>query len=166
MDIQTKFASIDDYTKGGVEVTGKDEASRYLFSNMFEVASKAKPWARVVVAKNLEFTIEATRAEGDSPWYVCAHDETALLMQGDMEIHFIRPSDATVLPPEDKEGAIRLAGEPHGAKMGHVVASRGHLTLLPAGSAYQFRAKGLAMILIQSVLGDESIENWAEICQH
>lgn len=166
MTAQTTFASIDDYAKGGVEITGKDEASRYLFSNMFEVASNAQPWERVVVAKNLEFTIEATRAEGESPWYTCAHDETALLMQGAMEIHFIKPTDGSVSPPEDKEGAIRLDGEPQGAKMGHIVASRGHLTLLPAGSAYQFRANGLAMILIQSVLGEESIEKWANICQH
>lgn len=166
MNAQTKFASIDDFTKGGVEITGKDEPSRYLFSNMFEVASNAQPWERIVVAKNLEFTIEATRAEGESPWYACAHDETALLMQGAMEIHFIKPTDSNVLPPEDKEGAIQLSQEPQGAKMGHVAASRGHLTLLPAGCAYQFRANGLGMVLIQSVLGEESIEKWAEICQH
>ncbi len=166
MDEQTVFASIDNYTKGGVEITGKDEPWRYLFSNMFEVTSNSQPWERIVVAKNLEFTIEATRAEGESPWYTCAHDETALLMQGAMEVHFIKPGDTSALPPEDKEGAVRLSGEPQGAKMGHIVASRGHLTLLPAGAAYQFRADGLAMILIQSVLGDESIEKWAEICQH
>jgi len=166
MNAQTKFASIDDFTKGGVEITGKDEASRYLFSNMFEVTSKAQAWERIVVAKNLEFTIEATRAEGDSPWYTCAHDETALLMQGAMAIHFIQPGDASGLPAADNEGAIRLNGEPQGAKMGHIVASRGHLTLLPAGSAYQFRANGLGMVLIQSALGEESIEKWAEICQH
>lgn len=166
MRTQTKFGSINDFTKGGVEITGQDEPSRYLFSNMFEVAAKAQPWERTVVAKNLEFTIEVSRAEGTSPWYICAHDETALLMDGSMEVHFISPSGAALLPPENSEGAVRLGGEPAGSTMGYVVASRGHLTLLPAASAYQFRATGVGVILLQSALGQESIEKWADICQH
>lgn len=165
MSVRTKFGSITDFVKGGVEITGKDEASRYLFSNMFEVAASAAPWERIVVAKNLEFTIEVARAEGASPWYNCAHDETALLMEGAMEIHFISPSDPSVLPDENSEGAMRLTGEPAGAKMGHVVATAGHLTLLPARSAYQFRPSELGLILIQSALGPESIEKWADIVQ-
>lgn len=166
MDVRTVFGSIADYAKGGVEITGREEPSRYLFSNMFEVAANAKPWERIVVAKNLEFTIEVARAEGKSPWYACAHDETVLSMEGTMAVHFIKPADTGVVPPEDKEGAVRLAGEPPGEKMGHVVASRGHLTLLPTGAAYQFCANGLGVILIQSLLGDEAVERWAEICQH
>ena len=165
MSAQTKFGSINDFAKGGVEITGKDEASRYLFSNMFEVAANAAPWERIVVAKNLEFTIEVARAEGVSPWYSCAHDETALLMEGTMEIHFVSPSDTHVLPDKDSEGAVRLKGEPSGAKMGHVIANAGHLTLLPAESAYQFRPTEFGLILIQSALGDESIEKWADIIQ-
>jgi len=165
MNAATKFGSLDDYAKGGVEIIGKDAAKRYLFSNMFEVAGKAQAWERVVVAKNLEFTIEVSRAEGDSPWYACAHDETALLVDGALDVHFIKPSDPNVLPPADSEGAVRLGAEPEGARMGHVVARRGHLVLLPAGAAYQFRAPARAVILIQSVLGPESVEKWAEICQ-
>ncbi|MFT4561893.1 MAG: hypothetical protein ACI9BW_001635 [Gammaproteobacteria bacterium] len=165
MSAQTSFGSIHDYAKGGVEITGKDEPSRYLFSNMFEVAANAKPWERIVVAKNLEFTIEVARAEGNSPWYTCAHDETALLMEGAMEVHFVQPTDAKVLASEDSEGAVRLAIEPQGAKMGHVVAAQGHLTLLPAGSAYQFLPSTLGVVLIQSALGEESVEKWADIVQ-
>ena len=71
---------------------------------------------------------------------------------------------AMVVPPEDKEGAVRLSGEPAGATMGHVAATRGHLVLLPAGAAYQLRAGGPGVALYQSVLGEESIEKWAEIC--
>ena len=89
MSTATRFASTDDYVKGGVEIIGADSAPRYLFSNMFEVASKAQAWERVVVARNLEFTIECARAEGESPWFICAHDETCLVMQGDIDIHFI-----------------------------------------------------------------------------
>ena len=61
MSTVTCFASLDDYTKGSVEIIGDDAAPRYLFSNMFEVAKQAQPWERVVVAKNLEFTVECAR---------------------------------------------------------------------------------------------------------
>lgn len=166
MSVTTVFGSIDNYDKGGVEITGNEEARDYLFSNMFEVAGNAEPWERIVVAKNLENTIECIRAEGDSPWYICSHDETALLMQGKMDAHFIKPADRGLAPAEDKEGSVRLSGRPEGQVMGHVKAARGHMVLLPAGAAYQFRAGELGVILLQTLLGDESIEKWAEICQH
>ena len=133
---------------------------------MFEVAANAAAWERVVVARNLEYTIECARAEGTSPWYICAHDETALAMQGNIEVHFIRPDDAGRVPAKDHPGAVRLAGEVPGRAMGWVRLGRGHMALLPAGAAYQFRAVNVGVLLLQSVLGDESIERWAEICQH
>lgn len=166
MTTPTRFASIDDFDRGGVEIIGNDSAKRYLFSNMFDVARRSAPWERVVVAKNLEFTIECARAEGDSPWYICAHDETALAMQGDMEIHFVQPDDQRVPPAADSQGAFRLADTPKGRKMGHIRMGRGHMALLPAGAAYQIRSRQVGVVLLQSVLGPESIERWAEICQH
>ena len=105
MSVTTVFGSIDKYDKGGVEITGNEEARDYLFSNMFEVAGNAQPWERIVVAKNLENTVEVIRAEGDSPWYICGHDETALLMQGSMEAHFIQPAHGGLVPPR-REGRI------------------------------------------------------------
>ncbi|MGR8949906.1 MAG: hydroxyquinol 1,2-dioxygenase [Gammaproteobacteria bacterium] len=165
MTANTIFATTDNYVKGGVEITGKEDPSHYLFSNMFDVAAHAKPWERIVVAKNLEFTIECMRAEGESPWFACAHDETALVMQGSLSMHFLQPSEAEILPPADKDGAVVLAAKPAGAKMGHVKATRGHLTLLPANAAYQFQANEISVVLIQSVLGDVSVEKWADICQ-
>ena len=166
MTAKTAFGSINNYDKGGVEITGDDEPSRYLFSNVFDVASRSAPWERVVVAKNLEFTVEATRMENASPWYICAHDETLLIMEGSARISFIKPdADADVVPADDKEGAVRLDGAPTGSPMGHVEASQGHLTLLPAGAAYQVQPDSLSVGLFQSVLGEESIEKWAEICQ-
>ena len=166
MAVTTVFGSIDNYEKGGVEITGNEEARDYLFSNMYEVAGNAEPWERVVIAKNLENTIECIRAEGDSPWYICSHDETALLMQGSMETCFIKPADSGLVPAGDKEGSVKLAGRPEGRAMGHVNATKGHLVLLPAGAAYQFRARELSVILLQTIQGDESVEKWAEICQH
>ena len=165
MSTATHFASTDDYNKGGVEIIGDENARRYLFSNMYEVAGQSAPWERVVVAKNLEFTIECARAEGDSPWYLCAHDETVLSMQGSMTVHFIQPADASARPAEDTEGAIRLAGKPAGSVMGHARLARGHMALLPAGAAYQIRPDELGVVLLQSLLGAESSERWADICQ-
>ena len=166
MSVTTVFGSIDSYSKGGVEITGNEDARDYLFSNMFEVAGNAEPWERIVIARNLENTIEVIRAEGDSPWYICSHDETALLMQGSMEARFIKPADGGLVPPGEKEGSVKLASQPEGRDMGHIKATRGHLVLLPAGAAYRFCSGELSVILLQTLLGDESVEKWAEICQH
>ena len=166
MSVTTVFGSIDNYEKGGVEITGNEDARDYLFSNMFEVAGNAGPWERIVIAKNLENTIECIRAEGDSPWYICSHDETALLMQGSMEVRFIQPEDGGLVPPQEQQGSVRLSTQPEGRAMGRVNATRGHLVLLPAGAAYRFRAAELSVILLQTIRGDESVEKWAEICQH
>ena len=166
MTTPTHFASIENYDKGGVEIVGDDSPKRYLFSNMFEVAGRAAAWERVVVAKNLEFTVECTRAEGDSPWYIASHDETALAMQGEMEVHFVEPDNPALTPSADKQGAVQLEGEPAGANMGYVEMGRGHMALLPAGAAYQIRPALLGVVLFQSIDGDESVERWADICQH
>jgi len=39
----TVFGRLDNYNKGGVEIIN-DDPKNYVFSNMFEVASRAKPW--------------------------------------------------------------------------------------------------------------------------
>ena len=71
---RTRFGSLQHYEKGGVEVI-KDDPRNYVFSNVFEVASKAKPYEKVAVGKNIEYVIEAIRAEGTSGWRVAAQDE-------------------------------------------------------------------------------------------
>jgi len=158
----TKFGSLENYEKGGVHAIN-DDPKHYVFSNCFEVAAKSKPYERVVVGLNVKYTMEAVRAEGDSPWYACSHDEAAIVMDGEVEVHLIKPDKPLV--PESKEGAVKLAAAPAGKKMGWVKAGRGHMALLPKGSAYQFRSKKPGVLLIQSILGDCSIERWAEICQ-
>jgi len=116
------------------------------------------------VGKNVKYVIEAVRGEGTSPWYTASHDEFVLVMDGEVEISFLKLADPTVVPP-GKEGSIRLAGQPEGKKMGVVRARRGHLTLLPPGTAYQIRAGRPAALLFQTILGELSVERWAEICQ-
>src|SRR3989442_1404512 len=102
---QTVFGSLSHYEKGGVEVID-DDPKHYVFSNVFEVASKSKPYEKVAVGKNLKSVIEAVRAEGTSPWFAADHDEAALVMDGEIEVHLIKPDQP--LAPAGKEGSVRL----------------------------------------------------------
>ncbi len=49
--------------------------------------------------------------------------------------------------------------------MGTVRARRGHMTLLPAGAAYQMQADRPGVLLIQGIEGEDTLYRWAEICQ-
>jgi hypothetical protein len=159
----TRFGSLDRWDKGGVEVI-KDDAKNYVFSNIFEVASKAKPYEKVAVGKNIEYVIEAIRAEGVSGWRAPGHDEFLLVMDGEVEIHLLKLADPGVVPAGTK-GSVELAGTPAGKKMGRVRARRGHMMLLPVGAAYQFRADRPGVILLQTLAGRDTVERWREICQ-
>ncbi len=159
---KTVFGSLDHYEKGGVEVID-DDPRHYVFSNVFEVASKSKPYEKVAVGKNLKYVIEAVRAEGTSPWFAADHDEAALVMDGEIEVHLVKPDQPLV--PAGKEGSVRLNSEPKGRKMGWVKVRRGHMALLPKGAAYQFRSPKPGVLLLQTIKGDFTVERWAEICQ-
>ena len=159
----TRFGSLDRYEKGGVEVIN-DDARNYVFSNMFEVASRAQPYEKVAVGKNIEYVYEALRAEGISGWRAAAHDEFALVMDGEIEIRLLKLDDPRVVPA-GTQGSVALAGTPKGTRIGVVRARRGHMTLLPAGAAYQFNAVRPGVILLQTLKGADTIERWAQICQ-
>ena len=159
----TRFGSLNHYEKGGVEIIN-DDPKNYVFSNIFEVASMSKPYEKVAVGKNLQYVIEAIRAEGTSEWRAAAHDEFALVMDGEVEIRLLKLDDPSSVPPQ-KEGSIRLPGTPAGRKMGLVKARRGHMTLLPVGAAYQFHADRPGVILLQTMAGDDTQYRWAAICQ-
>jgi hypothetical protein len=159
----TRFGSLRQYEKGGVEVIN-DDARNYVFSNIFEVASKAKPYEKIAVGKNIEYVIEAIRAEGTSGWRAPAQDEFALVMDGEVEIRLMKLDNAGVVPAGSK-GSVALSGTPPGRKMGVVRARRGHMTLLPVGAAYQLHAAQPSVVLLQTVAGADTVERWAEICQ-
>jgi hypothetical protein len=159
----TRFGSLDHYDKGRVEVIN-DNPKNYTFSNMFEVASRAKPWEKVAVAKNMEYVLEVLRAEGTSGWRAPGHDEFALVMDGEVEIRLVKLDDPGVVPA-GTSGSVGLAGTPAGQRMGRVRARRGHMTLLPAGAAYQFHAERPGVILLQTIAGKDTVYRWAEICQ-
>ena len=159
----TRFGSLERYDKGGVEVVN-DDARNYVFSNLFEVASKAKPYEKVAVGKNIDYVIEAIRAEGTSSWRAPAHDEFALVMDGEVEIRLLKLDNPGVVP-HGTRGSVALAGTPAGRKMGVVRARRGHMTLLPVGAAYQFHAARPGVVLLQTMAGADTVERWADICQ-
>ena len=158
----TVFGSLGQYEKGGVEVIN-DNPKHYAFSNMFEVASGAKPYEKVAVAKNLEYVLEVIRAEGTSEWRATPHDEFALVVDGSLEIELFDPDEPLV--DADASGSIGLDGEPSGKPMGRVQAGKGHMTLLPAGKAYRFHSDGVAVVLLQTIEGPDTVYRWADICQ-
>jgi hypothetical protein len=163
MTFKTRFGSLTDYQKGGVEVID-DTPRSYVFSNVFEVASRSRPWERVAVAKNFEYVIEATRAAGESPYWTARHDEFVVCMDGQVEIE-LRKLHAPVSGVEARDGAHRLDGLPPSTKMGRIVLGRGHMALLPQHSAYRFRAAAPAALMFQTIEGPETVFRWAEICQ-
>ena len=161
---QTRFGSLDAYEKGGVQNID-DDVRNYAFSNCFEIASNAKPYERVVFGQNQIYVLEALRAEGNSPWYTCAHDEFALCMDGEVEIHLVKLADGQTVADAEHNGAVQVKGEPQGQKMGWLAIKRGHQALLPRNSAYQFRSPKPGVLVLQTCKGDLSVERWAEICQ-
>ncbi len=161
-DYTTRFGSLADYDKGGVEIID-DDPKNYVFSNIFEVCSNAAPYERIAVGKNFEYVVEAARAEGTSGWFACAHDEFVLSLDGEVEVHLLKPDSPQV--EADSQGAHALAEAPDGRKMGRLVLNRGHLGMLPAGSAYRFDAAAPCALLFQTVEGPVTLQKWAEICQ-
>jgi hypothetical protein len=157
----TRLGSLLDYHKGTIEIVD-DDPKHYAFSNIFEVASNSKAYERIAVAKNMDYVLEAIRAEGTSEWRTAAHDEFALVMDGKVEVRLVK-LDQT-LAPADKRGSVRIDGEPTGRRMGRIVAGRGHMVLLPAHCAYQFHADTPSAVLMQTVASDDTIYRWAEIC--
>lgn len=158
---KTEFGSLRDFNKGGIEIIN-DDPRHYAFSNVFEVASSARPYDKVAVGKNMQYVLEAIRADGTSGWYTCDHDESVLSMDGTVEVRFVKP-DAPIAPL-GSDGSCSVAGEPVGRPMGRVILGAGHMALLPKGSAYQFHAESPAVLLQQTCLGPLTVERWAEIC--
>ena len=161
---KTQFGSLDRFDKGGVQAID-DNVKNYAFSNCFEIASKSKPYERVVFGQNQIYVLECLRAEGPSPWYTCAHDEFALVMDGEVEVQLVKLQGEQIVPDAEHNGAVLVKGEPKGAKMGWMKLTRGHQGMLPKNTAYQFKSAKASVVVLQTCKGDLSIERWAQICQ-
>jgi len=161
---KTQFGSLDRFDKGGVQAID-DDVKNYAFSNCFEIASKSKPYERVVFGQNQIYVLECLRAEGSSPWYTCAHDEFALVMDGEVEIYLVKLQGEQIVPDAEHNGAVLVKGEPKGQKMGWMKLKRGHQALLPKNAAYQFKSSKPGVVVLQTCKGDISVERWAQICQ-
>lgn len=164
VNYHTHFGSLKSYEKGRVQPID-DDVKHYAFSNCFEIANTSKPYEKVVFGQNQIYVLETLRAEGASPWYTCAHDEFALSMDGDVEIHLIKLEAAQTVKEENKNGAVLVQGEPKGIKMGWMKIKRGHQALLPKNTAYQFKSTQPGVLILQTCKGDLSVEKWADICQ-
>ena len=160
MSYKTMVGSLDSYEKGSIELN--DDLKHYAFSNIFEICNSSSPYERIMVASNLEYCAEVTRAEGASPWYTAPHDEFAIVMEGEIEFEFYQLEDDE--KPANEAGAVRIAADPKGKRMGKVTARRGHEVLLPQGSAYRLTSANPGVVLFQTMAGPESVEKWSEIC--
>jgi hypothetical protein len=158
---RTVFGSVDKYDKGTMEIIN-DDPKHYVYSNVFEVVAKAKPYEKVAVAKNLEYVIEAIRAEGRSRWMTCAHDEFVLVMDGEVEVELCKLAGKG--EAADQAGSVVVEGEPQGPRMGRIRLKRGHQALLPKGAAYRFTAARPSAMIQQTQKGDLTVEKWGEIC--
>lgn len=161
---QTRFGSLKSYEKGHVEPI-TDDVRHYAFSNCFEIANNSKPYEKVVFCQNQVYVLETLRAESHSPWYTCAHDEFVLCMDGEVHVHLIQLDAAQCVADAEKNGAVLVQGEPQGKKMGWMNLKRGHQGMLPKNTAYQFRASHPGVLVLQTCMGDLSVQKWAEICQ-
>ncbi|MBI5900901.1 MAG: hydroxyquinol 1,2-dioxygenase [Rhodocyclales bacterium] len=159
----TRFGSLKDFDKGHIEIIN-DNPKYYVFSNVFEVANGAKPYEKVAVAKNLEYVIEAIRAEGTSGWMAASHDEFCIVMDGQVDIEFVKLDNPDAVAPASKEGTVAVQGEPKGKRMGSIRLGHGHQALLPKGAAYRFSSAGTSVMVQQSILGDLTVQKWGEIC--
>ena len=163
MSFQTVFGSLSSYEKGHIEIIN-DNPKYYVFSNVFEVASKAKPYEKIAVGKNLEYVIECVRAEGTSPWYAASHDEFVVVMGGEVTVEYVKLDDHAAVAPANKEGTVTLSGEPKGKRMGTIKLKHGHQALLPKGAAYRFVAAQPSVMMWQTIKGPLTVEKWGEIC--
>jgi hypothetical protein len=159
----TRFGSLDSYEKGHIEIIN-DQPKNYVFSNVFEVAGGAKPYEKIAVAKNLEYVIEAIRAEGQSGWMAASHDEFCVVMDGDVTVEFVKLDSPDTVAPAGKDGTVRVDGEPQGKRMGTIRLKRGHQALLPKGAAYRFNSANPSVMIQQTIVGELTVQKWAEIC--
>ena len=111
----TDFGSIEDFRTGGVMAID-DDPKNYVFSNIFEVASKAKPYERVAVAKNFEYVIETISRRRDLATGTPARTTSSrLAMDNQIKVELIKLDDPDAAVDPESEGAVKLTVSPRAA---------------------------------------------------
>lgn len=150
-------ASMAQHEKGGVDIVDPQEnIKRYVYSNVYEVGARAKPYEKIAVAKNGPYVVECIAAEGVMPhWRLEPHDEFVLCLEGEVRIDFTAPR--VELPAGNHT-------EVQGEDMGYMLVREGNLCLLPKGMAYRFSASQRALLLQQAKHSADTVFAWEEIC--
>jgi len=151
-------ANMRQYAKGGVDIVDPRESlKRYVFSNVYDIGARAKPYEKLAVAKNGPYVIECIVAEGVMPtWRLEPHDEFILCLEGEVRVDFIAPR--AELPAG---GHKEVPGE----EMGYLIVREGNLCLLPKGMAYKFSAGRRSLLLQQAKQSEDTVLAWEEICE-
>lgn len=150
-------ANMASYKKGGVDIVDpRENIKRYVYSNVYEIGARAKPYEKIAVAKNGQYVVECIAAEGVMPtWRLQPHDEFIVCLEGEVRVDFI------ALRVELPAGGHR---EVPGEEMGYIIVREGNLCLLPKGMAYRFSASRRSLLLQQGKLSEETVLAWNEIC--
>ena len=82
-----------------------------------------------------------------------------------IKVELVKLNDPDAVVDPESEGAVKLSGEPQGKVMGWAKLGRGHMCILPVGSAYRVISDKPATAIFQTVEGKETIQRWAEICK-
>ena len=114
-------ASMAHYNKGGVDIIDPHEnVKRYVYSNVYEIGARAKPYEKIAVAKNGPYVIECVVAEGAmAQWCLQPHDEFIVCLEGEVRVDFIEPR---------AELAAGAHSEVPGENMGHIIVREGNLS--------------------------------------
>lgn len=151
-------ASMARYVKGGVDIVDpREHVKRYVYSNVYEIGARAKPYEKLAVAKNGLYVIECIVAEGAMPqWRLQPHDEFLLCLEGEVRVDFIAPR--VELPAG---GHSEVPGE----EVGYIIVREGNLCLLPKGMAYKLSAGRRSLLLLQAKQSEDTVFAWEEICE-
>jgi len=150
-------ATMARHEKGGVDIVDpRENVKRYVYSNVYEIGTRAKPYEKLAVAKNGPYVVECIVAEGVMPqWRLQPHDEFLVCLEGEVRVEFIEPR--VELPAG---GHTEVPGE----TVGYIIVREGNLCLLPKGIAYQFSASRRSLLLQQAKQSEDTVFDWENIC--
>ena len=163
MQYATKFGSLDALREGRHRAHRRRPEALRLLQHLRGGVGGRSPYEKVAVGKNMQYVLEVLRAEGTSAWRTCAHDEFALVLDGEVEVAPRQARPAGRAAGQEGLGRASTASR-RARRWGASSARRGHMALLPANAAYRFHADRPGVILLQTILGDDTVERWAEIC--